>query len=248
MTYPAGADLVTITYSPPITFLNEAVVAKVTVKPTHTLTWAATGQTFAAFTSVPGATGTPSSFQVPAVDQPGFIDSSGNAFTHWAYTVTLEWSYQGQKISSIKNIQPLAGQGTVNLNTLPDELISLPVAATVPTVLSVDGQTGAVTTSVFRQAAETQKLNRFFALYPENLMDPSYFTYPTYGVITHAPVTWPDGTPGVYDATFINTETVGLTYVDAYTITYGTQVYTQPRMTRYGQTGYIFSRPPVVVS
>lgn len=67
------------------------------------------------------------------------------------------------------------------------------------------------------------------------------------GVVTSSPVTWPNGSTGVFTAT-----TVNATYkcVDAYTITYvngGTKTVTQPAVTRNG-SGEVTARPALTVA
>ncbi len=65
---------------------------------------------------------------------------------------------------------------------------------------------------------------------------------------TSAPVTWPDGTPGVYTATTVSAAFPGA--VDAYTVTYGspaTRTYTQPAVTR-NANGAVTTRPAITVA
>lgn len=65
---------------------------------------------------------------------------------------------------------------------------------------------------------------------------------------TSAPVTWPDGTPGVYTATSVSGTFPGA--VDAYTITYGspaTRTYTQSAVTR-NANGAVTTRPAITVA
>ncbi|MGW8936900.1 hypothetical protein, partial [Gordonia terrae] len=66
------------------------------------------------------------------------------------------------------------------------------------------------------------------------------------GVVTSAPVLWPDGTPGTYTTTAIHTSGA----VNAYTITYGspvTKIFTQPTITR-DSSGAATNVPAVTVS
>lgn len=69
------------------------------------------------------------------------------------------------------------------------------------------------------------------------------------GAATSAPVTWPDGTPGLYTAIVLSTDFPGA--VDAYQITYGTppvKTYTQPLITRDPATGAATNVPAITVS
>ncbi|QSL99782.1 hypothetical protein SEA_ODAY_38 [Gordonia phage ODay] len=66
------------------------------------------------------------------------------------------------------------------------------------------------------------------------------------GVVTTAPVVWPDGTPGTYTTAAIHTTGA----VNGYTITYGspvTKTFTQPTITR-DSSGAATNVPAVVVS
>ena len=146
MTYPTGVQLATLTFSNPITFLgNAATRTEVTVQSTAGVVWSATGEPIDDFaeTVAPGA-GMPGSLTAPFVDQPGFTDQAGNAFTMWAYVVTrLTWF--GSSVKTVrKNWQPVVGQDTIDFDSLPGGNIGLPVSAPIVPVTSVAGLTAAV--------------------------------------------------------------------------------------------------------
>jgi len=146
MTYPSGVQLATLTFSNPITFLgNAATRTEVTVQSTAGVVWSATGEPIDDFaeTVAPGA-GMPGSLTAPFVDQPGFTDQAGNAFTMWAYVVTrLTWC--GSSVKTVrKNWQPVVGQDTIDFDSLPGGNIGLPVSAPIVPVTSVAGLTAAV--------------------------------------------------------------------------------------------------------
>jgi len=86
----------------------------------------------------------PGSLTAPFVDQPGFTDQAGNAFTMWAYVVTrLTWF--GSSVKTVrKNWQPVVGQDTIDFDSLPGGNIGLPVSAPIVPVTSVAGLTAAV--------------------------------------------------------------------------------------------------------
>jgi len=86
----------------------------------------------------------PGSLTAPFVDQLGFTDQAGNAFTMWAYVVTrLTWF--GSSVKTVrKNWQPVVGQDTIDFDSLPGGNIGLPVSAPVVPVTSVAGLTAAV--------------------------------------------------------------------------------------------------------
>jgi hypothetical protein len=146
MTYPAGVQLATLTFSNPTTFLgNSATRTEVTFQPSAGVVWAATGEPIDDFaeTVAPGP-GMPGSLTAPFVDQSGFTDQAGNTFTMWAYIVTRT-TYFGQLKKEVrKNWQPVLGQTTVDFDNLPGGNIGLPVSAPIVPVTSVAGVTGAV--------------------------------------------------------------------------------------------------------
>jgi hypothetical protein len=146
MTYPAGVQLATLTFSNPLTFLgNAATRTEVTVQATAGVVWSATGEPIDDFaeTVTPGA-GMPGSLTAPFVDQTGFTDQAGSAFTMWAYIVTRKTIF-GSAVKTVrKNWQPVLGQDVVDFDNLPGGSIGLPVSAPIVPVTSVAGVTGAV--------------------------------------------------------------------------------------------------------
>ena len=146
MTYPAGVQLSTLTFSNPSTFLgNQATRTEVTVQASAGVVWAATGEPIDDFSeTVSPNAGLPGFLTVPFVDQPGFTDQSGNAFTMWAYTVTRRTFFGASMKVVQKNWQPVLGQSTVDFDNLPGGSIGLPVSAPIVPVTSVAGETGVV--------------------------------------------------------------------------------------------------------
>ena len=148
MGFPAGIQLATIAFGIPLTATGKDVVTTVTVKPTARVIWAATGQPLPEFAdSFTAEAGQLGSFQVPFVDQAGFIDSTGATVTDFAYQVTAEWRYGNERpITWSKNLKPLVGQtGTIDLDLIPDGPVSIPVTAPTAAVLGFGGRTGFVT-------------------------------------------------------------------------------------------------------
>jgi hypothetical protein len=146
MTYPAGVQLATLTFSNPTTFLgNSATKTEVTFQSTAGVVWAATGEPIDDFseTVAPGP-GLPGSLTAPFVDQAGFTDQAGSTFTMWAYVVTRTTYFGTAKKEVRKNWQPVLGQTTVDFDNLPGGNIGLPVSAPIVPVTSVAGVTGAV--------------------------------------------------------------------------------------------------------
>jgi len=148
MGFPAGMQLATIAFGIPLTATGKEVVTNVTVKPTARLIWAATGQPLPEFEdSFTAEAGQLGQFQVPFVDQPGFIDSLGNAVTDFAYQVTASWQFgNARPITWSKNLKPLLGQtGPIDLDLVPDGPVSIPVTAPTAAVLGFNGRTGFIT-------------------------------------------------------------------------------------------------------
>lgn len=148
MGFPAGIQLATVAFGIPLTVTGKDVVTTVTVKPTARVIWAATGQPLPEFAdSFTAEAGQLGSFQVPFIDQAGFIDSTGADVTDFAYQVTAEWRYGNERpITWSKNLKPLLGQsGPIDLDLVPDGPVSIPVTAPTAAVLGFGGRTGFVT-------------------------------------------------------------------------------------------------------
>ena len=147
MSYPSGVQLATLTFSNPITVLgNDATKTEISIEPTASVVWSATGQPVDNFEeTVSPAAGIPGSLTAPFTDQPGFTDQAGNTFTGWAYVVTRRTHFGGKPKTVRKNWQPVTGQTTTDFDNLPGGSIGLPVSAPVAPVTSVGGFTGAVT-------------------------------------------------------------------------------------------------------
>lgn len=148
MGFPAGMLLNTIAFGIPMTATGKDIVTTVTVKPTARVIWAATGQPLPEFSdSFTAEAGKLGQFQVPAIDQPGFIDSTGATVTGWAYQITASWSFGNERpITWSKNLKPLMAQsGIIDLDLVPDGPVSIPVTAPTAAVLGFGGRTGFIT-------------------------------------------------------------------------------------------------------
>jgi hypothetical protein len=146
MSFPAGVQLATLTFSNPLTFLgNEATKTDMTIQASAGVVWAETGtpiDDFAEFVT-PGA-GMPGQLTAPFVDQPGFTDQAGNVFTMWTYVLTRRTTFGGATKLVKKYWQPVLGQTTVDFDNLPGGTVGLPVSAPIVPVTSVAGFTLAV--------------------------------------------------------------------------------------------------------
>ncbi|ALV43106.1 hypothetical protein AU252_19700 [Pseudarthrobacter sulfonivorans] len=148
MGFPPGMQLATVAFGIPLTATGKDVVTKVTVKPTSRVIWAATGQPLPEFSdSFTAEAGQLGQFQVPFIDQPGFIDSTGAAVTDFAFQISASWEFGNERpIDWSKNLKPLLGQsGPIDLDLVPDGPVSIPVTAPSAAVLGFGGRTGFVT-------------------------------------------------------------------------------------------------------
>lgn len=157
-TWPFDVDTVTVTWgnvadgrgqSAPVVARITAVFTSESGAPLARILWGPTGFSYLprteALLAKPGVT---RSAELPAVDQPGWFDPAGNAYSGWYYEVVLELGYGRELTVVTHRIQPVMGQATIALGELPDPTeVGKPTQVQVPAVLSVDGKTGHVTTA-----------------------------------------------------------------------------------------------------
>lgn len=153
MSYPVGVSLATVSVGSALTLPGghpaplSVTVSAVLGGSAKVITWAATGQPLLAtpeeYTAADGEMVT---FQVPHVDQSGFVDGTGAEATMWSYSVRITSTpARGQTVVWVKTFQPLVGQDTIDLDLVPDGTITAPGSSPLPAVLSVNGATGHVT-------------------------------------------------------------------------------------------------------
>lgn len=145
MSLPAGVTTCNVIFNTPISFAGGTGTATLTVRPTQTIIWAATGQPLGAFSDTVTTSAQPGSMALPVVDQPGFVDSAGNTVTNWAYTADVLWTVGTQNLSTHKSFQLLTGQTSVTFDLIPDGNTTIAVTAPTATVTSVNGATGPIT-------------------------------------------------------------------------------------------------------
>lgn len=151
MALPTGVTTGIVTAGAPLDFAGVAASIDLVITPTlggnaNHITWQATGQPIISFPmSAHAEAGEQAQVVVPHVDQPGFIDGSGNAITNWSYRAQITvTTATRQKISWTKVFQIVQGQASIDLDLVPDGTVTSPQSAPIETVTSVNGQTGAV--------------------------------------------------------------------------------------------------------
>ena len=150
MSLPGGITTCNLTAGPVTDMFGNTIDTTLQVTPVFggsltAIVWSATGAdlTNDPSTALAIPAGTQGTIAVPHVNQTGFLDQSGAAFTMWAYTCVLSKAGSRSAIWT-KSVQPLVGQSTVDLDEVVAGGITPPSSAPFPTVLSVNGLTGAV--------------------------------------------------------------------------------------------------------
>ena len=231
MAFPTGVATCNVSIQAPVTFGGTAATVHLEITPAVRLIWAATGQTFADFVEQPADVSTGSATVTLPTIQPGFVDEAGNTVLSWPYTARVRFEYAGKtKHAPLRAFTIPQGQTTLDLATIPAGPAAPVLTAPSAVVTSINGQTGAVSTLL----TEAKR--------PEDLWTGT-LTY-TNGAVTSAAVIWSDGVTGVYTGT---ASTAFPGSIDSYTITHGTQTYTQPTVTR-DTAGNITNQPAIVLS
>lgn len=148
MALPPGVLTTLLTFGPAVSMLGTPLDMTITVTPSKSLKWVATGQPLVALTETSsGAAGVQGSVAIPRVGQPGFIDGTGNEATAWGYIINVTYKNAGggDVAKSSTAFTPGIDQVEVDLDLLPDNGIVTNATAPIPAVTSVNGQTGAVT-------------------------------------------------------------------------------------------------------
>lgn len=241
MAIPPGVTTCLVYKKAPVSFGGSSAKVHLEITPSVRLIHTATGTPLADFVELVAPTeGSLAQLLLPHTNQPGFQDEAGNAFTNWTYTAKVKYEKGGVfKHVPPQSFQLAQGQTEVDLSLIPSGPAALPSSATLPTVTSVDGETGALDLTT-RYATYLE-----LARTPEVLISGS-ITRDSNGAPTSAAVVWPDGTPG----TFTGTPSAVLGSLDGWAITYGdpvTRTYTQPAVTRNG-SGAVTNQPAIVIT
>jgi hypothetical protein len=96
---------------------------------------------------------------LPVTDQPGYTDGAGNAVTNWTYSVSIQLLGVAPERRNIA--LPTAGVSgiVVDLDMMTAVSSSTGILVAQPSVLSVNGQTGAVTVEAGGGTGDAQKAN-----------------------------------------------------------------------------------------
>lgn len=112
MSIPVGVTTVMVNVVPPDGIPSGRI--RVAVAPTINLEWSATGETLEEIVS----TGNALTFELPAVDQAGFVTPTGDPFTGWQYVLTLSGSIGGVPFSETRLLKVLSTQTSVDITFL----------------------------------------------------------------------------------------------------------------------------------
>jgi hypothetical protein len=147
MAIPAGISTALVHMDAPVSFIGDVGRLHVTISPSASLVWAATGTPVGNFVdSLKLDPGQPLEIELPHTDQDGFLDSSGGAFKNWAYVIKVRYEKDGQtRTFDERSFQIPIGQTNVDLALIPAGMPTPPVSAPAASVTSLEGYTGAVT-------------------------------------------------------------------------------------------------------
>ena len=155
MALPDGITTCTVSFGGALDAIGSGggVIRDPKVTSSDRVVWDATGDTlFEEY--VPSPQNNSVSFEVPHVDQAGFIAAAtGEAIVHWSYTFTCRVEVGGQKFRVSKTFQPLVGDATLDLDKIASGG-ALPVETVAPSglVRSVAGLQGNVSAEDLEEA------------------------------------------------------------------------------------------------
>lgn len=144
---PEGISTALVHLDAPVSFIGHDGRIHATITPSIPLVWAATGTPIGNFIdNISLDPGVPLELDLPHVDQPGFLDGSGNTVMFWSYRIDITYEKDGQNIAfPSRDFQILVGQLEVDLALIPSGEAYVPVVAPILPVTSLDGLTGEVT-------------------------------------------------------------------------------------------------------
>lgn len=144
---PPGVTTCTITFGKAISYLGTEARIEAVIDADRDIVHAATGWSFTAMPDpVNASAGGELVFQVPHVDQSGFIDGSGAEVKNWYYILSGNKIFPRGTKSFRKVFQVKVGQDNVDLDVVPDGPALPSYTTPLPAVLSVAGETGNIST------------------------------------------------------------------------------------------------------
>lgn len=146
MALPAGITTATVLFGKDFDVLGGGNDVTLRITPSHTLIWEATGDRLTAFdVAVSAESDTVGTFELPHTDQTGFINEAGTEITDWWYTIVGTVRAGRAQKTYTKRVQVTSDVTSFDLDTLPVNASVGPVGSVpLPTLTSVNGQTGAV--------------------------------------------------------------------------------------------------------
>ncbi len=156
MALPPGIQTCTVNYGRVHASLgSDATLLGATVATDRVLVWSVTGDALFPMPDALVIADGVATGEVPFVDQGGFVDSSGQAITGWAYILDAALKFPDGRRSRVRKVfQVFVGQDNIDLDLVPDGEITDPVVAPAVTVTSVIGITGAVGGEALAEALE----------------------------------------------------------------------------------------------
>lgn len=173
MALPVGVETRTIRLTLPLDTLgNEPKVYAGTVQPDRPLVWAATGdRLWPTGARLPDAVAGFVDFDVPIVDQEGWVDKDGDPITGWTYklVVTATWEVKSRTI--VKYFQVLeATADVIDIELLPEGPVLPPLNPGDGYVSSVLGFTGPITGAQIIESLK-DRFDRKTKWHPEDFGD-----------------------------------------------------------------------------
>ena len=158
MSLPVGVETRTIRLTVPLDTLGRPPkVFAGTVQPDRTLIWGTTGdRLWPAGAKLPDPVGGFIEFDVPIVDQDGWIEKTGAPAASWAYRLVVTGTWEAKKRTVVKDFQVFeASPDVIDLELTPDGPLIPPVDPGNPYVVSVLGHTGGITGEQLRAGLES---------------------------------------------------------------------------------------------
>lgn len=159
MPLPAGVITRTVSITVPLDSLGNAAKAYTgSVSADRTLVWAATGEPiWPVPAKLPAPVGGVLTFDVPVVDQDGFLDADGSPITGWAYKLRVDGTWAIKRQTILRTFQVVESDvSPVDLDVLPDGATAPPVVEPSPYVVTVAGASGTVTKTQLADAVGDQ--------------------------------------------------------------------------------------------